>query len=82
MPRLTITLPSDLVDEVRRTAGRGGVSAWMAQAAAERLSRERLSAAIADYEAEAGPITEQDIEAAKASTQWRPASGLRPPPAA
>lgn len=82
MPRLTITLPGDLVEEVRARAGRGGVSFWIAQAAAERLGRERLAAAITEYEADAGPITEEDIAAARARTAWRPAARRRRPPSA
>ena len=81
MPRLTVTLPGDLVNEVRARAGRGGVSSWIAQAAAERLGRERLAAAIAEYEADAGPITDEDIEAARARTAWQPPAGRRTPPA-
>ncbi len=82
MPRLTVTLPGDLVDEVRRRAGRGGVSAWIAQAAAERLAREQLAAAIAEYETDAGPITEKDIAAARARTTWQATARRRKPPAA
>jgi hypothetical protein len=82
MPRLTVTLPPELLEEVRARAGRGGVSSWIAQAAAERLSRERLAAAIAGYEAEAGQITEEDIAAARARTTWEPVKQRRKPPAA
>jgi len=81
MPRLTVTLPSDLVEEVRARAGRGGVSSWIAQAAAERLSRERLAAAVAEYEADAGPITDADIAAARARTAWKPTARRKPPAA-
>lgn len=82
MPRLTVTLPGDLVEEVRARAGRGGVSSWIAQAAAERLGRERLAAAIAEYEADAGLITDEDIAAARAHTAWQPPPRHRKPPAA
>lgn len=82
MARVTVTLPGDLLEEVRARAGRGGVSSWMAQAAAERLGRERLAAAIAEYEAETGPITDEDIAAARARTAWRPPAGQREQPAA
>lgn len=83
MPRLTVTLPGDLVEEVRARAGRGGVSSWIAQAAAERLARERLAAAIAEYEAETGSITDEEIAAARARTAWQPtAARRRKPPAA
>lgn len=82
MPRLTVTLPGDLVEEVRARAGRGGVSSWIAQAAAERLGRERLAAAIAEYEADAGPITDEDVAAARARTAWQPTVRRGEPPSA
>lgn len=82
MPRLTVTLPGDLVDEVRARAGRGGVSSWIVQAAAERLGRDRLAAAIAEYEADGGPITDEDIAAARSRTAWEPTSRRRKLPAA
>ncbi len=75
MPRLTITLPAELVEEVRARADRGTLSSWIAQAIAERLARERLAAAIAEYETEAGAITEEDVAAARARTAWKPADG-------
>jgi hypothetical protein len=67
-PRVTITLPGELVEEIRDRAGPRGVSAWLAQAATERLDRERLAAALADYEAENGSITDEDVAAARART--------------
>lgn len=47
---------------------------------AERLSRERLAAAIAEYESETGPITEEDIAAARARTAWEPRDARRRKP--
>ncbi len=82
MPRLTITLPGELAEQVRARAGRGGVSSWIAEAAAERLSRERLADAIAAYESAAGPITDEDITAARARTAWEPTARRGKPPAA
>jgi hypothetical protein len=81
MPRLTVTLPGDLLAEVRVRAGRGGVSSWIAQAAAERVGRERLATAIAEYEADSGPITDEDIAAARVRTAWQPPPRRRKPPA-
>jgi len=72
MPRLTVTLPADLVEDVRARAERGNISSWIAQTVAERLARERLAAAIAEYEADAGAITDEDIAAARARTAWEP----------
>lgn len=89
MPRLSVTLPAELVEELRARTERGNVSSWIAQAVAERLARERLGAAIAEYEAEAGTVSDEDIAAARARTAWEPpARSLerparrRPPPAA
>jgi hypothetical protein len=82
MPRLTITLPADLVEEVRSRADRGNVSSWVAQAVAERLAHERLAAAIAEYEAEAGSITDDDIAAARSRTAWKPSARRHSLPAA
>lgn len=82
MPRLTVTLPGDLLDAVREQAGRGQVSSWIAQAAAERLGRERLAAALADYEAEHGVITDADIAASRQRTAWSPSGEAHSAPAA
>lgn len=82
MPRLTVTLPADLVEDVRARAERGNISSWIAQAVAERLARERLAAAIAEYEAEAGAVTDEDIAAARAHTTWEPSLRRSKPPAA
>lgn len=82
MPRLTVTLPADLVEEVQARAERGNASSWIAPAVAERLARERLSAAIAEYDAEAGVITDEDI-AARARISWgTPSIRRRKPPVA
>lgn len=81
MPRLTVTLPAQLLEDIRARAKRGNISSWIAQAVAERLARERLAAAIAEYEAEAGAITDEDIAAAQARTTWEPSARRRTPPA-
>lgn len=77
MPRMTVTLPADLAEEVRARADRGNVSSWIAQAIAERLARERLAGAVAEYEAESGAITDEDIAAARARTAWKPPTRRR-----
>jgi hypothetical protein len=82
MPRLTITLPAALIEDVRARADRGNVSPWVAQAVAERLARERLAAAITEYEGEAGSITDDEIVAARSRTAWEPSARRHSPPAA
>ncbi|MGQ0623990.1 MAG: hypothetical protein ACT4PP_04945 [Sporichthyaceae bacterium] len=82
MPRVTVTLPAELVDEMRARVGPRETSAWVAGAIADRLALERLGAAISDYESEHGAITEQDIATARKRTSWKPATSRRKPPAA
>lgn len=82
MPRITVTLPAELVEEVRSQVGPRKTSAWVARAIAERLARERLATAVAEYEAEAGPISDEDIAAAEEHTAWKPARSRRKSPAA
>ena len=81
-PRLTVTLPAELVEEIRARAEPGNISSWIAQAVAERLARERLAVAIAGYEEEAGVITGEDIAAARARTAWEPPARRHKSPAA
>jgi hypothetical protein len=81
MPRITVTLPPDLVDEIRAQVGPRETSAWVARAITEYLARERLAAAVAEYEAETGPISEEDIAAAKNRTAWKPPRRRRSPAA-
>jgi hypothetical protein len=82
MPRVTVTLPADLVEEMRARVGPRETSAWVAGAIADRLALERLGAAVAEYESENGPITDEDIAAALKRTAWKPTKSRRKPPAA
>lgn len=82
MPRVTVTLPADLVDEMRAQIGPRETSAWVAGAIADRLALERLGAAVADYESEHGAITDADVAAALKRTTWKPTKSRRKPPAA
>jgi predicted transcriptional regulator len=58
MKRITISLPDELVERVKRVAGEGQVSGYVAKAIAEHLERETLDQILADWEAET-PVTEQ-----------------------
>ena len=67
--RITITVDGEVLDEVSlevETGAAESTSAWISAAMAERLGHERrmaaLAAAIADYEAEFGPITDEELE--------------------
>jgi len=64
--RLSITMDPDLGRSVREAAARTGksVSAWLAVAAADRLRNELLGAALDAWEAEAGPFSDEELDAA------------------
>ncbi len=76
--RLTITVDPHLVDASHDAVAAGkadSVSAWISDAIEEKLLRdqrlEHLAAAIADFEAEHGEITAQEIEAQRRSDRER-----------
>jgi predicted transcriptional regulator len=58
MKRITVSLPDELVERMKRVAGEGQVSSYVAEALAEYLERETLDQILADWEAET-PITEE-----------------------
>lgn len=64
----TISLDPELRDQIEAAAASAGVSfsAWMADAARQRLRKERLLGLIAEWEAEHGEITEAEAAAARA----------------
>jgi metal-responsive CopG/Arc/MetJ family transcriptional regulator len=58
MKRITVSLPDELVQRLKRVAGEGQVSSYVAAALAEYLERETLDQILADWAAET-PITEE-----------------------
>ncbi|MGH8909514.1 MAG: hypothetical protein ACRD0K_24200 [Egibacteraceae bacterium] len=76
--RLTVSLPAQLSRALRAAAEeeRASVSRWVADAVQDRLLLRRMRAYIADYEAEFGEISDQEMAQARAeatarSQQWR-----------
>ena len=65
--RITVSLDADLARRIRLQAELEGrtVSAWISDAAAAALGRQGLAAVIADYEAEFGAFTDEEMQAAK-----------------
>jgi Arc/MetJ-type ribon-helix-helix transcriptional regulator len=57
MKRITVSLPDELVDRIKRVAGEGQVSSYVARAITEYQHRETLDQILADWEAET-PTTE------------------------
>jgi hypothetical protein len=64
--RLSITLEPRLGAAVRKAARRAGlsVSAWIAEATAARLRNQALRDALDAWDAEDGPLTKDELEAA------------------
>lgn len=64
----TISLDPELRDQIEAAAASAGVpfSAWLAEAARQRLRRERLLGLIAEWEAEHGAFTEEERTEAQA----------------
>jgi hypothetical protein len=61
--RLSVTVSAELGREVRKAARRCGVSVsgWVAQAIEAGLRNQRLGEALAAWEAEQGPLTEEEL---------------------
>lgn len=66
--RFSLTLDPDLGAAVRAAAASSGmsVSAWLSEAAADRLRNELLAAALDRWEEEHGPFTQAELDAAAA----------------
>ena len=70
--RLTVTVDPELIDAGNRAVAGGeadSLSGWVSAALAEKVHRDRqlehLRAAIADYEAEFGEITAEELVASR-----------------
>src|SRR5262249_34835995 len=61
MDRLTATFDEGLVREIRRVAGRRGVSAFLQVAAQERLIKLRLMALLDDLDRTYGPPSADEL---------------------
>ena len=64
--RITVTMETHLGTAVRDAAARAGlsVSAWLAEAAADRLRHDLLGRALDDWEQESGPFSDAELDAA------------------
>ena len=64
-----MTMPPEVGSAVRDSAARQGtsVSNWLTAAAAQRLRNELLGAALDAWEAEDGPFSDSDLNAAAAA---------------
>ncbi|PJN26988.1 hypothetical protein [Kitasatospora sp. CB02891] len=62
---ISVSMPSDLIAELRTRAGRRGVSSYITEAVRHRLAMDGLAEIVASHEADHGALTEQEIEEAR-----------------
>jgi hypothetical protein len=67
--RLSVTMAPEIGTAVREAAARMGisVSAWLSEAAAQRLRNDLLGVALDLWEAEDGPFSDDELNAAAAA---------------
>lgn len=67
--RFSVTMPPELGNAVRKAAAREGasVSTWLSEAAADKIRNELLGAALDAWEAENGPFSDEELNAAAAA---------------
>jgi hypothetical protein len=77
--KLAISLPEELAQHVRKQAADEGesVSAWIAEAIEHKLRNRGLAVLVAEWEAESGPITDEERERAKAFWRGSPSTPAR-----
>ncbi|MFJ9884858.1 hypothetical protein [Streptomyces sp. NPDC091287] len=62
---ISVSMPSELVSEVRSRTGRRGLSGYVTEAVRHQLAMDGLAEIVAAHEEEHGALTEQEIEAAR-----------------
>ena len=76
--RFSVTMPPELGEGVRQAAARRGisVSAWLGDAAADRLRNELLGAALDAWESQDGSFTEAELDEAASRLGLAPRSDV------
>ena len=66
--KLSATVPRGLAAQIRERAGRGNVSAYVTHALLRQLEHDRLGDLVAELERVHGPVTEDEVAAAR--SEW------------
>ena len=69
MEKVSVTLPTALVEEAKARAGEGGLSRFLADSLEQRIRSMNLLDAVAQFEAEYGVLDDDSLERAK---KWLP----------
>ncbi|MEO3766086.1 CopG family transcriptional regulator [Streptomyces sp. B8F3] len=67
--KVTVTIPEDLLDEIRTEAAERGLSAYVAEALRFKRERDRLGELVDWLQEEHGPVTEDERAAALAELE-------------
>ncbi|MFE7366704.1 hypothetical protein [Streptomyces anulatus] len=62
---ISVSMPAELVSELRSRTGRRGLSSYITEAVRHQLAMDGLAEIVASHEEEHGALTEQEIEAAR-----------------
>jgi hypothetical protein len=62
--KVTVTIPEDLLEEIRADAAERGISAYVAEALRFKRDRDRLQELVDWLEEEHGPVTDDERSAA------------------
>ncbi|MFJ3202036.1 hypothetical protein [Streptomyces sp. NPDC086989] len=62
---ISVSMPSELVTELRTRTGRRGLSSYITEAVRHQLAMDGLAEIVASHEDVHGELTEQEIEAAR-----------------
>ena len=66
--KLSATVPKGLSAQIRERAGRGNVSAYVTHALLRQLEHDRLGDLVAELERIHGPVSDDEVAAARA--EW------------
>jgi len=66
--KLSATVPKGLAAQIRERAGRGNVSAYVTRALLRQLEHDRLGDLVAELEQAHGPLTGDEVAAAR--SEW------------
>ncbi|MEU0985413.1 hypothetical protein [Streptomyces sp. NPDC005953] len=62
---ISVSMPAELVSELRSRTGRRGLSSYITEAVRHQLTMDGLAEIVAAHEEEHGGLTEQEVEAAR-----------------
>ena len=81
--KYSITMPRDVAEAARSRGGPSGLSAYVTAAVARQIERDNLNDLITVAEAEHGPITDEEVQAKRATLlRTREQQGVSGPSAA